>query len=795
MGSISVLFLLSMCLLAFDVKAQLQRNHSGNVIPLGSWLSPIANRTSWLSPSGLFAFGFYPQGKGFAIGIWLHTQPNNTIVWTANPDNLTVSSNTTLNLTSDGILLLRTEKGEENFMNGSLEVIPAVSAVSASMHNSGNFVLYDNFSTVIWQSFDNPTDTILGGQNFSYGSADLVSRSDHSGRRYHLTMDSKGNLVSYLAVNGTDDSENAYWSLDTFYGSSVILRLNQRGLLRLTNESSTLIILVNNSYPGKKETSIIYRAILDSDGIFKLYSHHFDFGGNTNTISKVSLEWSSLRDQCEVKGFCGFNSYCIGIGSKAECQCYSGFHFMNPKNKLLGCYSNFNEDGCSKGPMIPYDIIALRNISWGDFPYSVILTKQENCYKSCLGDCNCNAAFYMNGTCNKYKLPLKYGRSQNLSSIAFFKVIWRNAKISYHQPPIPEILMESKKMMILILSLTLGSIALMCSVIAISCFFMYRHQVHRYRKLSPENVNVEIAENFTLRSFSYNELENATDGFKEALSKGSFGSVYKGYVSEANKTIAVKRLEKSVEEGEREFRAEMTVIGRTHHRNIVQLLGFCIEGSRKLLVYEYMCNGSLADLLFKATKRPLWKERVRIALEVARGVFYLHQECEVHIIHCNLKPQSILMDDTWTAKISDFGLARLSVPNQMKIVMGIEGTSEYSAPEWQKNGLISVKADIYSFGVLLLEIVCCRHSIEVNVLAADEILISNWVYNCLVAGQLDKLVEDENVDVKTLERMVKVGLWCIQDDPALRPPMKNVILMLEGTMSIAIPPSPAISHS
>ncbi|XP_050241055.1 G-type lectin S-receptor-like serine/threonine-protein kinase LECRK1 [Quercus robur] len=761
MGSISVLFLLSMFLLAFDVKAQLQRNHSGNVIPLGSWLSPIANRTSWLSPSGLFAFGFYPQGGGFVIGIWLHTQPNNTIVWTAYPDNLTVSSNAILNFTSDGKLLLRTEQGEENSMTGFLEVIPEEPAVSASMHNSGNFVLYDNSSRVIWQSFDNPTDTILG-------------------------------------VNGTMetfDSENAYWSLDTFYGSSVILRLNQRGLLRLTKESSTLIILVNNSYPGMKETSIIYRAILDSDGIFKLYSHHFDFGGNSNTSSKVSLEWSSLRDQCEVKGFCGFNSYCIGIGSKAECQCYSGFHFMNPKNKLLGCYSNFNEDGCSKGPMIPYDIIALRNISWGDFPYSVLLTKQENCYKSCLGDCNCNAAFYMNGTCNKYKLPLKYGRSHNLSSIAFFKVIRRNDKISDHQPPIPEILMDSKKMMILILSLTLGSIALMCSVIAISCFFMYRHQVHRYRKLSPENVNVEIAENFTLRSFSYNELENATDGFKEALSKGSFGSVYKGYVSEANKTIAVKRLEKFVEEGEREFRAEMTVIGRTHHRNIVQLLGFCIEGSRKLLVYEYMCNGSLEDLLFKATKRPLWKERVRIALEVARGVFYLHQECEVHIIHCNLKPRNILMDDTWTAKISDFGLARLSVPNQMRIVMGIEGTSEYSAPEWQKNALISVKADIYSFGVLLLEIVCCRRSIEVNVLAADEILISDWIYNCLVAGQLDNLLEDENVDVKTLERMVKVGLWCIQDDPALRPPMKNVILMLEGTMSIAIPPSPAISHS
>ena len=210
------------------------------------------------------------------------------------------------------------------------------------------------------------------------------------------------------------------------------------------------------------------------------------------------------------------------------------------------------------------------------------------------------------------------------------------------------------------------------------------------------------------------------------------------------------------------------------------MLGFCIEGSRKLLVYEYISNGSLADLLFKAKKRPLWKERVRITLEVARGVFYPHQECEVHIIHCNLKPQNILMDDTWTAKISDFGLARLSVPNQTRISMGIEGTSEYSAPEWQKNSPISVKYDIYSFGVLILEIVCCRGSIEVNVLITDKILLSNWVYNCFVAGQLDKLVEDENVDMKTLERMVKVGLWYIQEDPALRPPMKNVILTLRG---------------
>ena len=307
---------------------------------------------------------------------------------------------------------------------------------------------------------------------------------------------------------------------------------------------------------------------------------------------------------------------------------------------------------------------------------------------------------------------------------------------------------------------------------------------------------MELAEEFTLRLFSYHELDSATDGFKEELGKGSFGAVYKGTMSKGGKTIAVKRLEKAAEEGEREFRAEITAIARTHHKNLVQVLGFCIEGSRKLLVYEYMNNGSLADLIFKAERRPIWKERIRIALDVARGLLYLHEESEIRIIHCNIKPQNILMDDNWTAKISDFGFAKLLMPNQSRATMGAEGTSAYLAPEWENNSLIiSLKADIYSFGVVILEIVCCRKSIEINVSTADEIILSNWVYNCFAVGELEKLVEDENVDFQQLERTVKVGLWCVQEDPALRPSMKNVILMLEGTVDIPVPPSPVLAVS
>ncbi|KAH6782904.1 hypothetical protein C2S52_007863 [Perilla frutescens var. hirtella] len=231
---------------------------------------------------------------------------------------------------------------------------------------------------------------------------------------------------------------------------------------------------------------------------------------------------------------------------------------------------------------------------------------------------------------------------------------------------------------------------------------------------------------FALRFFSYAELEKATNGFKEILGTSSFGAVYKGTLSEFNKCIAMKSLE-NVAVGETKFRAEMMAVGQTHHRNLVQLLGFCIEGSRKLLVYEFMKCGSLADYLFKMVVLPHWNERVRIALDVARGILYLHEE--------------------WVKRI----------------------TSGYMPPEWQKTSLITERADIYSFGVVLLEIIYCR-SMELNVPVADGALRFQWVYSCFLTNNLKNLVGDEEADVKVLERMVKVGLlFCNEEcDPDIR---------------------------
>ena len=256
----------------------------------------------------------------------------------------------------------------------------------------------------------------------------------------------------------------------------------------------------------------------------------------------------------------------------------------------------------------------------------------------------------------------------------------------------------------------------------------------------------------------------------------------------------MKKLGKVLEEGEIEFRNEMKAIGRTNHRNLVRLLGYCHEGAHRVLVYEYMSNGSLADILFKPESQPCWVERLSIACGIARGILYLHEECESQIIHCDIKPQNVLIDENGHPKISDFGLAKLLKPDQTRTFTGIRGTRGYVAPEWHKKLPITVKADVYSFGIVLLEIICCRRNVIWN-LPEEEAILDDWVYNCFEVGELHKLRGNEEIDMVELERVVKVALWCIQEEPTLRPSVKKVLLMLEGTVDIPTPPGRSASLS
>ena len=544
----------------------------------------------------------------------------------------------------------------------------------------------------------------------------------------------------------------------------------------------------SSSSINKDADKIIYRATLDVDGVFRLYSHAYF----RNTEPKITMEESAFDNACDVKSFCGFNSYCTFNDDKPYCNCLPGSDLIDPNQISGGCQRNFSYEGCTRGEENEtfYDISTMENMNWGDRPYFDASMSKDDCKSSCLEDCDCGAALYLDGRCKKQNFPLRYVvRDLQVSSTAFLKVGMRSIETKNRTLPHPKppVVVTSKRAVILILVLSLSFITFSFAALLFSGLFIFKYRILRYRRLL-ETGNLGPAKELTLQVFSYKELIRATHQFKEELGRGSFGAVYKGLLYKSKKLVAVKRLEKIVEEGEREFQAEMRAIGRTHHRNLVRLIGYCTENSRRLLVYEYMSNGSLANLLFNAGTRPDWEERVRIALDVARGILYLHEECEAPIIHCDIKPQNILMDKFWNAKISDFGLAKLLMPDQTRTFTGVRGTRGYLASEWQRNTPISVKADIYSYGIVLLEIVCCRKNLEIQVKKPEEIVLSNWVYQCMVSGELDKLVGGEEADKQTLERMVKVGLWCIQDEPALRPSMKSVVLILEGIIDIVIPP-------
>ena len=796
MASVSVALILLFTV--SEIIRAAQNHQLKSTISLGSSLSP-SGQHSWNSSSGLVQFGFYKQGSGYSLGIWLVTSPNITVVWTANRDEQPMPSNATLALTMDGKLILKTEESKEKPI---ADLVFDEPASFASMLDSGNFVLYSNRSGIIWESFSTPTDTILGGQSLENGEHLLssVTETNSSTGRFCLNMQEDGNIVLYPR-NMLNKALEAYWAngtdIQSEYPYSVKLNLSPNGVLQLLSGNKTQKILFRSSYSLKSmNETVIYRTTLDSDGILRLYSHHFKNDGN----STVGIEWSALEKQCVVKGFCGLNSYCstsTNSSTKGDCHCFRGFNFINPEMKFLGCYRNFSdEEGCKrKMPAEFYNITSLK-ITWlGGLPYAKLSVSKKDCSKSCLNDCYFGAAFYSDGACSKHKFPLMFAtKDQYASAILFIKWSSGQANLSTYliAPPIGNEKVDDKKKLLTVLAACLGSITFLCFLIAISSLLVYKHRVHHYQKLQG-NLNLGTTQEFILQSFSYSELETATNGFQEELGRGHFGAVYKGAICEGKKIVAVKRLENPVEEGERKFQAEMAAVRQTHHKNLVRLLGFCVQSSKKLLVYEFMSKGSLADLLFNLETRPLWRDRVRIALDVARGLLYLHDECEVQIIHCDIKLRNILIDDSWRAKISDFGLAKLLMPNQTGIVAGVRGSRGYMAPEWQNSGLITVKSDVYSFGVVLLEIICCRSNFEVNVSTADEVLLSTWVYNCFVAGEFNKLVEEE-VDMITLERMVKIGLLCIQDEANLRPSMKNVILMLEGTMEIPILAFPPLSH-
>ncbi|KAK2987678.1 hypothetical protein RJ640_028926 [Escallonia rubra] len=772
---------------------------SNGSVAVGKFLTANDTATPWLSPSRDFAFGFQKirDKDTFLLCIWYDKIPDRAIVWYAN-EGTAVPRDSRVEITAERGLVLSDPQGKELWNSESIVDVVA----NGFMNDTGNFVLVGGNSDKLWESFKNPTDTILPAQLMERGGV-LYSRqaeANFSRGRFQLRLQNDGNLVLYPVDVPSDMAYDAYYASGTYNASNS----SNPGYQVIFNETGHLYInLRRNGETFELTPQVIpsasenyYRATLNFDGVFAQYHYPKVFTG----VQNWTQVWSKPDNIClnirgdEGSGACGYNSVCtLGESRRPICECPRRFSLLDPSDKYGSCKPEFTQSCDADEPTSAedlYDFEVLTDTDWPTSDYAQLRPySEEDCRKSCLQDCFCAVAIYRGDSCWKKKLPLSNGRKDSsVNGKAFLK--FRKGDLSPQPPPKSQ---ESKKdqgSLILVGSVLLGSsVFVNFVVIAAAClgfFLIYNKKVIR-----PSPSNNIVGDN--LRCFTYKELVEATNGFKEELGRGAFGTVYKGTMQLVSRNIvAVKKLGNVVQDGDKEFNTEVNVIAQTHHKNLVRLLGFCNEADERLLVYEYMSNGSLAGFLFGDTK-PSWDQRTHIALGIARGLSYLHEECSTQIIHCDIKPQNILLDDSYSARISDFGMAKLLMINQSRTNTAIRGTKGYVAPEWFRNTPVTVKVDVYSFGVLLLEITCCRRCVGDLEMAEEKAILTDWVWDCFREGRLDALVEnDERAlnDWEKFKRFVMVGIWCVQEDPSLRPAMKKIIQMLEGVVEVAVPPCP-----
>ncbi|XP_057757256.1 proline-rich receptor-like protein kinase PERK8 [Arachis stenosperma] len=288
--------------------------------------------------------------------------------------------------------------------------------------------------------------------------------------------------------------------------------------------------------------------------------------------------------------------------------------------------------------------------------------------------------------------------------------------------------------------------------------------------------------------FTYEELIQATDGFspKNLLGEGGFGAVYKGTLFDG-RVVAVKQLKVGGGQGEREFRAEVEIISRVHHRHLVSLVGYCISEHQRLLVYDYVANNTLHYHLHGENRPVLdWPTRVKVGAGAARGIAYLHEDCHPRIIHRDIKSSNILLDNNFEAQVSDFGLAKLALDSNTHVTTRVMGTFGYMAPEYATSGKLTEKSDVYSFGVVLLELITGRKPVDVSQPIGDESLVE-WARPLLIEAldneDLKILVDprlEKNYNRDEMFRMIEAAAACVRHSAIKRPRMSQVVRALDS---------------
>ncbi|KAI7730282.1 hypothetical protein M8C21_003024 [Ambrosia artemisiifolia] len=743
----------------------------------GSSLSVENTDDVLLSPNRLFTAGFHKVGdNAYCFAIWFANHPS-TVVWMANRDEPVNGKHSKLKLQKDGNLVL-TDAGRHIIW--STQTKSNSSSLTLQLHNTGNLILHEH-ETTIWQSFDYPTDTLLPNQPLTKNTQLVSSRSS------------------------TNYSSGSY---KLFYDLDCILRLHYD-----SRKTTTIFWPDPGLLPwqvGRYQYLYSQRASLDSEGRFNstdglgFLSADFGYGpqrmmkidmdGNLRVYSLVEhgrtmeweVQWQAVSHSCRIHGGCGQNSLCTySKDSDWSYGCEPDFKICRPEDE------DFVE--------LPYVEFYGYDIRYHE-NYSV-----DACKNDCLHDCACKGfqfgsdnkagtyycyikTFLSNGYQMGFynsmyiKLPKTFVSSfkqkpMNRSSFHCSGTTFTHITRSYENEPDNKILR-----FLFVIGCVIGLIEIVCT--AFFCIKDRKSQVSTRQSYSPAITS--------FREFTYSELKKASRNFSDEIGRGGASVVYKGRLAD-NRIAAIKKLKSMAShQNENEFQAEVSTTARLNHMNLIETWGYCAEGWHRLIVYEYMENGSLAEKLRDANLD--WDTVFNIARGTAKGLAYLHEECLEWVLHCDVKPHNILLDGNYNPKVADFGLSKLLDRNDIKKsrFSTIRGTRGYMAPEWVLKLPITSKVDVFSYGVVVLEMITGRGPGRKKQRADEdgesEPGVVEWVRDRVRDGDgsgSESWVEYViNGSIRgefhrhMMENLVRIALRCAEHDIEIRPTMSQVVNML-----------------
>ncbi|XP_058782681.1 G-type lectin S-receptor-like serine/threonine-protein kinase At4g27290 isoform X2 [Vicia villosa] len=787
-SNIVLLLFFSQLSTAIDTITQFQSLDDGNTL---------------VSSDGTFELGFFRPGSSTNryVGIWYKNISNRRIVWVANRDNPIKDDNsnsTMLTINKEGNLVLLTNNNKTLVWSTNIttQSLSSTSSHVAQLLDNGNFVIKDNNKKFLWQGFDFPCDTLLPDMKLGWNLETGHNRRLTSWKNWDDP--SSGNLTWSIVLSSNPEVILKKGSTE-FHRSGPWNGIGFSGAPALSVAQNVEPKLVNNS----NEVYFTYSLVSKSKLLIIYLNQTIGFRERIVWTTEENV-WKIFEqvprgDGCDIYNSCGSYGNCNPIKSPV-CECLDGFKPKSSQNldtynwtqgcarKIQPIFKCMVGDGFTKfsGLKLPET-----THTWVDAKM-----KLEDCKKKCLKDCSCTAYSNLDvrgdgsGCCLWFGDLIDLRHVSSINPDLYVRVNASSIVSGGH-----------KKSHTLTIAITIPLVIVFLLVTIV--FYIYKRK-RKQRGIEDKSKNIiltkkkkEDEQDFELPFFNLSTMIDATNNFSNdnKLGEGGFGPVYKGILALERREIAVKRLSRSSKQGTKEFKNEVILCSKLQHRNLVKVLGCCIQGEERMLIYEYMPNRSLDSFIFDPTQKKLldWSKRFNIICGIARGLLYLHQDSRLRIIHRDLKPSNILLDSDMNPKISDFGLAKICGDDQVEgNTNRVVGTHGYMAPEYAIDGLFSIKSDVFSFGILLLEIVSGKKNKRLTYPSSNHSLVGH-AWRLWKEGISEELIDDcvgDSFILSEALRSIQVGLLCLQYHPNNRPNMASVLAMLTNEIVLSQPKEP-----